>query len=297
MHPAKKWAGILLLVCCALLTYGATSSARLRAQAIELAAGEPFCVQVPDRLGIVRPYGMEYLPAWKFSDTWGLGMIGRGGFHHAVLIVGDPTAPRSFHWSYFKHKFVEGTYGPFPIVCQSALRYFERQDNTADDKKMRFTLAGRTMAIPKQYYPEPQWPGSMVGYSFCASWPLFQPPAESCIGTQRPTVWVAFETDDKPYGLAQVLPPQGLRREKKFDGLIRIATPDQSDEYVEIGPDNKVVTSISCMVDCSHHFSANGLTFSFHHSPAALPQWREMQKRLMDLHTQFEPALAAGYRK
>lgn len=294
MHSVTKFAGLLLLASIALMTYSFAGSVYLRENATELAEGKAFCVQVPSRSNIWGRDDIEYRSVRTFGDTWG--MIGSGGFHHAALIIGDPTDPRTFHWSYFKRKFVEGTYGPFPIVCQPALRFFE-QNLKEDHDKSKFTLAGRAMAIPRKYHPKPEWPGNLVGYSIRASAPLFEPFNESCVAIHCPWVWVAFEKEGKPYGFDQVRRGQAVPYGPKFHGLTQVGDRSrygEYDKYVEISPENTVRTAISCIQDCSHEFSSNGLTFRFRHPPAELPHWREMQKRLVALHVQFASIPAKG---
>ena len=67
-------------------------------------------------------------------------------------------------------------------------------------------------------------------------------------------------------------------------------------EYVQIDDKGRIVTAISCMSECLHHFSHDGVTFSFHHRREDLPEWRAMQGRLIALHATFTTRLDTAER-
>lgn len=285
----KKRVAIGLALLFAVLWYAARTSQEVRAQALEIAAGDPYCVQVANDIQFVRGAERGYRPVQRSSDIWGLRMVGYGGFHHAVLVVGDSVTPRTFHWSYFKRSFVQGTFGPFPIVCQPSRDYFDHLHSDPADSPVRFILDGRRLSIPRVYRPYAIWPGSFLGYTFHAAAPAFQPVGASCTDFFCGDVWVSFTDSIGPYGLAQAAPAGGIPELGKLDGLLHLPGAKLSyDRYVQVGGDGNVVTSIDCMADCHQAFMHGGLTFSFRHKRADLSEWRAMQQRLIDLHGRFE---------
>lgn len=286
-------AAILGLAAWGLAWYGAMTSRDLRAQAIAIAAGQPFCVQVArdasDRKGQV------YVPVRTADDTSGLHLAGRIAHHHAVLVVGDDAESLTFHWSRVKHRFVEGTYGPFPIVCQPSRRYFDDAGKIPLHPTYRFSLMGRRFAIPRVYRPRAQWPGSMVGYSVEAEAPNFQPTGAACTQPFCATVYAAFEYDGKPFGMSREVPAQLVEEGGALRGLFRLESRGAHDlRYVQVDGHGNRIGEVFCVRDCLHRFSRNGMTFSFRHASRDLPAWRTMQDRVVALHTRFEQAGASG---
>ena len=273
---------ILALGGCALFAYSRLVSASPQAGAAAIAAGRPFCVQVPG--------GDDYRPAHA-HDRPGRDMWGHGGVHHAVLVVGDARTPETYHWSYLNNRFMEGGYGPFPIVCTPMKDYFRQPPQQA--RGTAFTLLGKRLHIPGAYAARPMWPGDMVGYSLQACAPDFEPGDDSCAGQFWHPVDVAFRGGATPQGMAyRVI--DSIREEPiaglgASPGLLR---PPGLHEYVEFGADGAVRTYIGCEsavgTECRHVFSHAGITFHFRHPRAALPIWREMHQRLVELHAQFE---------
>ena len=276
-----------------LLAYGDTTSRSLRTQAIEIAAGQPFCVQVAQDASDGE--GQVYVPVRTPDDTSGLHLAGRDAHHHAVLLVGDGVKPQRFHWSRMEQRFVEGTYGPFPIVCQPSRRYFDTAANTRPDASYRFSLMGRRFAIPRVYRPKARWPGSLVGYSVLAAAPHFQPAGLACSRRDCPTVSAAFEHDGKPFGMIREVPADLVEEGGALRGLFRMRTRDAQDlRYIQVDEQGNRVGEIFCLRDCMHQFSRDGITFGFRHAPGDLPAWREMQDRLVALHARFEQESSAG---
>lgn len=280
--------GITLLLF--LSAYSAFMSFSLRKQAQEVAEDKPFCVQVPSRAG--------YTAATGIKDTLGLLMKGYGGYHHAVLVVRDVKSPVTYHWSYFRNQFVQGTYGPLPIVCVPSRDYFSNPVRYSNEDKLTFALHGKIFSIPKVFHPHPAWPGSMVGYGYLATAPSFVPASEACSKRLCNMVHVAF------YGGATA---EGWSKQSTTDrriedlgdvhGLMARRRTELRNkhyvyyDYIQRSPDGKTSTYITCFdvrtVQCAHLFSEGGLTYSFHHMPDDLPQWRTMQERLINLNRTF----------
>jgi hypothetical protein len=283
----KTVIAFFLVCCCALVAYAHHVSQSLRGQAQDIAASRPFCVQVPGK--------DSYQAVGAAGDTLGLLMRGHGGYHHAVLVVGDVRTPDTYHWSYLHHRFIKGTYGPFPIVCRPRRDYLAHPDKALDADGARFTLAGRTIAIPAAYHGDPAWPGDLLGYSFLATAPGFLPADEFCSKRLCSMVHVAFRGGPSPEGMARPVAKEvRMLARRQSDGLISI--PGRR-SYIDVDDNGKVLTSIVCMesdsIQCLHVFTHGGLTYSFHHIPADLRQWRALQARLIALHERFEQASVA----
>ena len=277
-----------------LQTYGEKVSRDLRTQARDIAAGKPFCVQVPK---VVHRFGRpetRYRAARDFSDTWGLRMRGHGGYHHAVLVVGDVARPETFHWSYVEHGFVEGTYGPFPIVCRPTRDYFDSAPDEGAAGEFEFVLDGTRFNIPLKYQPEAEWPGDLLGYVIRARAPHFEPYDRECAALTCSLIFAAFEHNGKPYGIWQDMAKSWVDEDTAYGGLhhhVDARSKSKIDEYVQIDDKGRIVTAISCMSRCSHHFSHDGVTFSFDHRREELPEWRAMEGRLIALHATFTTRL------
>ena len=224
-------------------------------------------------------------------------MRGRGGYHHAVLVVGDVARPETYHWSYVEHGFVEGTYGPFPIVCRPARDYFDGVPDDGVAGEFEFVLSGTKFNIPSKYQPEAEWPGDMVGYMIRARAPYFEPYDRECTEPACSLVFAAFENQGKPYGILQDSSQWRLDEGTVFAGLHhRFDAHSKMDEYVQIDDTGRIVTAIHCISKCSHHFSHDGVTFSFDHRREDLNEWRAMQSRLIALHATFTTRLDAAER-
>lgn len=263
------------------ITGSAVEDRKLREHAKEIASQEEFCVQVASGLG---RRSQRYVPIRSPHGTWELRKLGRGGYHHAVLVVGGSKTPRTFHWSRFRQRFVEGTYGPLPIVCEPAHNYFESAPGRFTPGDTNFTLDGRSFRIPREYRAEPVWPGSMVGYRFDARPPTFHPADRNCAQAECPTVLVAFEQNGG-HGIAQHISPAGTPGTGELSGLNRL--PGTNEKFVQISGDGKLISAIDCTSDCLHRFSSGDVTFTFRHSRSDLSRWREMQERLIGLHKRF----------
>jgi len=94
----------------------------------------------------------------------------------------------------------------------------------------------------------------------------------------------------------------GLRAQTRWsvatDGRKKPSPP--SFEYFNLSSDNRVATVISCLdkvkIQCIHAFRSGGWTYTFHHNPSDLKQWKRMQEKLVELTHSFvrAPASAGG---
>jgi hypothetical protein len=287
----KRIAAIAITLLLCLSAYAMFVSFSVRKQAQEIAGEKPFCLQVRKSAGYMAVTGVK--------DTLGLLMKGRGGYHHAALVVGDLKAPDTYHWSYFRNEFVQGTYGPLPIVCVPGRNYFSQSIERHHEENLTFALQGKILSIPKVFHPAPLWPGSTVGYYFQATAPLFVPADEICSKRLCNMVHVAFHGGATPQGWAN-----GSKADYRIEELGNVhglkarrftalrGKPHVTYDYVQRADDGKAVTYVTCFddptVQCTHLFSERGLTYSFHHMPEDLLQWNIMQERLIDLNKTFE---------
>ena len=120
--------------------------------AAEVAAGRPYCIQIP-ALGAMRPVRDRF-------DLSGFAMQARGGsVRHASLAMGQPASPVWFNWSYRLSRFdVDRIIGgvlrcdPRPSAA-AALAWFSRQE--PDIAAGSFWLGGAHWRVPAEFDPLP----------------------------------------------------------------------------------------------------------------------------------------------
>jgi hypothetical protein len=267
-----------------LLAYSFQVALTVRMEATQIAGKNPFCLQVAasDR----------YVEARNFIDFFPIFMRGHGGYHHAVLIVGKIDAPIVYHWSYFQNSFVSGGYTPFPICCSPSRNYFDGKKTHRDRHQYSFTLNGVSMSIPEEYSPEPDWPGSFVGFHFFADPPMFKSSKKDFSNGLVNYIGVSFSIMTKLNRLmansgsdrivTSLNPKYGLdrqlvkHRDEKFGGYYEFYSADKN---------GNIVTRISCAENmhtpCSNEFVREGWEYRFNHSPDDIAQWKEMQNNLV----------------
>lgn len=293
--PFLIFAAILIfsaiLISDAIQNYSSQVAITVKNQAEQIANARPFCIQVAasDR----------YKPITGFGDILGMRMLGHGGYHHSVLVVGDlNNSPDTYHWSYWKNRFVAGTYGPFPIYCVPSKNYFSTLPASNHSNRESFSLLGINFSIPNEYHPEPLWPGSSIGLRFLAKAPDFLPANNKC-NDQLCDIYVDLK---KTFELETRLNPKSLgSKDENLNANFGLSmqkeiTSSGNNTYVSYtyylrNPKGIVVTAISCFesltISCLHEFESDGLIYSFHHMPQDLKDWLTMERKIVALTKSF----------
>jgi hypothetical protein len=279
------------------------------------AAGEtPFCIQVPDNQG-------DYKPARALLDLSGLTMWADGSGsirlqHHAILIAGNETEPRLYHWSYRKREFVVGVlnekvYGP-AITCIPTRNFIDSLPTlfprTGESQYVRFSKQ-EAYLIPNIY--QPRWSGGQGRTLRLA----VRPPDFGPLKTQwKDLSWLEWDRNSvfihgnqnwllnlmsstprgqvleqgTEFGLQKRLIISEGRDSKKYES-------SQYRVYADGQPNGINTTLISCSPgsdrfppSCQHRFLNRDRHFYFVHRPEDVPQWQEMQKKVLDLLASFE---------
>ena len=298
----------LIWFCCALaIAFGMVSvtSPRWVASAARKTAGDaPFCIQVgtPE----------TYKAARTWSDLSLLTMRAPSGVahHHAILVVGDETAPRLFHWSWQRRAFVAGLmHDPPALACAPERGFLDRLP-------MLFERGGGVQYIrfsPKEAYRiplayQPRWRGEPIpALSLMVAAPNFE------LGRTR---WddLSFQERDSsaifiewnPRWLQGVIAAASggdvVRRDTMFGLRHRvIVSPGrenrryESDEYVASEGGDNNITYIRCGAStaefpksCQHRFLYGGRHFYFRHRPEDVARWQAMQRTVLNLLAEFE---------
>lgn len=257
-------------------------------EAEALAGERPYCLQIPAT-------GSEYKAARSTRELTVLSMRGSHAIHHAVLVIGDVEQAEFFHWSYRFQRFIKGTYGMQPIYCAPHPHYLLKPVPVRADEETRlnFYMAGMNFSIPKEYRPYPLW-ADHFGLTFHAEAPQFLPTGQH-ESKASDYIVVTFREENSRLALWAKTPSGArvLAEETGPDGLKKQVWEGTSRQirYSLRASDSRVTTVIQCFdnqdVQCLHSFEQDGWTYDFHHMPADLPAWREMEKRLVDLNKSF----------
>lgn len=283
-------------------------------RAAAAADGAPYCLQVADATTA------DYRRASSLFDLSALTMwAGReSGIymqHHAILVVGGETKSRLFHWSYHQWEFVEGvlneTSGRGPLVTCDPTRTFAGGllfPRSSDSELVRFS-AEEAYRIPKTY--QPRWGGGSGRHlRLATSAPEFlalgRRAASLALGFDD-WVWVAWDRDwflrllepspGRPgvaqgieFGLQKSLFVAYGKNGERYESYGYVARADGQTAGVN-------TTLITCSPatenrpnSCQHRFLNGGRHFDFRHRPADLPNWLNLQKRLLELFASFEAA-------
>ncbi|WP_372013647.1 hypothetical protein [Pseudoxanthomonas sp. 10H] len=293
-------AGVGIALAFAMLVYGVHVSFRLRSEAVELAGDQPWCLQVAPRgSGLDDPAG--YRPVRGFVDTLGVWMRGRGAYHHAVLVVGDLPQARTWHWSYWKRRFVDGSYGwpQHPVACTPMRDYLHRGAPEPVPERREFWFAGARYSIPRGYRASLVWPSASPGLMFAARAPDFAPAREWCVDRLCNFV-SAHPARDGPQVLFDSIEGDGrhtvIERGQRA-GLEQLLVEDERGGRWRVltarDGAGRVTTAIRCFesdrYQCGHSFVRGRWRIRFHHMPADLDRWRQMQDRLAGIVDAFAP--------
>ena len=284
--------------------------------AAEVAGSSPYCIQIAS--------DADYRPARTMLDLSGLSMwakreSGMSMQHHAVLIAGDETNRRLFHWSYRNLGFVEGVLNQRNAGHEMAVTCIPRRDYI-DHLALLFPRASETdyvqfsaleaYRIPRTY--QAQWSGGSSRHLLLVTAaPDFVPletrwkdipPAERD-GSSAFVEWdpnwlldvMKYELKNETviarnteFGLEKTTTVVYGRDGKRYESSgYRV--------YADGQPNGVNTTSIGCgqptelfPKSCQHRFLNNGRHFYFRHRPEDVANWQAMQKRLLDLFASFE---------
>jgi hypothetical protein len=296
------------------LALSALSLDRVASSAKEAAAGEPYCIQVTD-----SSHAGPYVPARSLLDLSGLTMWSRseGLLHHAILVVGDASSPRLFHWSYRKQEFVPGivkqrddaSYGT-ALTCvpsQSFVASLPVLFSGGDDSQYIRFSPQESFHIPNAY--QPHWGGSAGGsLSFVAIAPDFKPSNASQSGLslrerferqvfiQWNPSWLSGLMDSAAAQVTGTTTAFGLRTSVTVtqgrNGKTYESQTYRADASEQPGLNTTLITcyaasDINPVPSCQHRFLSGDRHFHFRHRPEDVPQWQAMQKRLTDLLDAF----------
>jgi len=283
------------LIAFGLLIAGTTTLAtvvisRVSASARALAGNLPYCIQIPG--------DGDYVEAKTKSDISPFRMVGSGGNHHAVLIVGNENDAKYYHWSYWSHSFVEGVYGLPPIYCKPQQRFLDAMPLPAKDPiALRFYFVGRHFSVQRTYYPSVNW-ASRQALVFYAAAPDFLPsPDRKELGSYIDIVfgkgpllpsWLSVTNDS--YLVDQVDPEFGLQKQQVWHRTSSAGPKGKfsSTQYFQRIGKGEVTTLISCNSgNCTHIFEQDGWSFYFHHTTERLPEWKSMQAKLSTVAHSF----------
>lgn len=261
-----------------------------RNSASELAAGQPYCIQVATRNG--------YRELSSIAQLSGLRMRGRSAMNHAVLVTGDLREPRLFHWSYRANAFLEGAYGPPPIYCRPRHDYLESLDRSRERSDAIFiAYEGRQFLIPSAYEPKLTWP--RMHLLLTAKAPTFEPTHGRLLdGNLATMVSIYFDSTsmleswryrtNEDHVIESLGSVHGLTKER----VVRTDGREPHLQYYQLRPDGTVQTLITCVSErpefqCEQLFESNGMMFFFHQMPVDIPRWEETQKTLLALFDSF----------
>ena len=288
-----------------------------------IADGSPYCIQVAGGDNKYKPASI-----WldlSVLNLWGIQSNGYYISHHAILVVDrDRNRQQRFHWSYWRQQLLSGFvpglrneeaegYGS-AVACEpkpgfaSGLRWTIPE--TPDSDYVRFS-AHEAYRIPKSY--RAHWSGGSAGYwlQLGAPAPEFRPLKKSWEdSTQKERVgeWIIINShaslssrlvesiNSDPVSVMERGVEFGLQKQRMFEGnyskqggTYRYFTP------VDERADSPDVTLITCRTpsiydpkSCGQTFINNGRNISFLHRAEDLPNWRDMQKRILELLASFE---------
>jgi hypothetical protein len=238
----------------------------------------PYCIQVAHR--------GDYRPAESLLDLSGPsmladGVLGRAVQFHAVLIIGDGDKPRLLNWSYRRADWVPYVSGPMPVVhCRSQADFIQQLPllsarRVPEPPNTYLRLSGRTFDIPPGYRARAST--TSWNLTIMAKAPTFNTPDppchefRDCLGRK---VWIDFDP----------------KREE-----LLLTTQRAQIAEGDYGNGDRMVTRIYCgprsddtELSCDHVFLRDEWVYRFQHSKEDLPQWRNMQDRLVRLIRSFQ---------
>lgn len=280
----KKITILMLIVTIAGVGYSLFVMFSARNSAIQLSSNEPFCIQVAA--------SRDYKEVETIFDLAGFNMYGGHIKNHAVLVIGNISNYRLYHWSYWSNKFIKDAYGNPPIYCAPNVNFFSRKNaqDAVVKSNINFVFHENTFSIPKSYNPIVLWP-DVPGIMLTARSPTFLPTnGELCNGRlcnmvemhfgilPRLEVWRYI--NDNQHSVENLGEDFGLTKQR----VLTKGSKYSSLQYYKLDEKGKVKTIIMCAeeenVQCLHSFYENGISFNFHEMPNDIPNWRTTENTL-----------------
>jgi hypothetical protein len=311
MSP-RELVGLILAVSALFVATGGATSLLVAHGAEEIAGSQPYCIQIADGTSDYRPAWLDLsiLIMWAKRD----GPLYME--HHAILVVGEPTDPRLYHWSYRRRAFEPGVLngriegrGP-AVTCMSAPDFTHKRlalfPEPSDSTYVRYS-AHDAYRIPNAWKTE--WSGGMNRtLRLATTAPDFQPLNRrwsDLTPGDRDSNWVFIEWNPEwLLNLMKEAPGGDVVEQSREFGLSKskiIAHGRDGKEYVgyqylayEDGHDTNT-TLIGCGTpseavpkSCQHRFINGGRHFYFRHRPEDVPDWWRMQRRILELMDSFQ---------
>lgn len=236
--------------------------------------------------------------------------------HHAILVVGEASNPRLYHWSYRRRAFEPGVLngqveGSGPAVTCLPVRDFAGQRlalvaRSSDSNYVRYSAQG-TYRIPSVW--QAKWSGGMNPTLLLATTaPDFRPLSRrwsDLAPEERDSNWVFVQWNPEwVLSLIRKAPSGNVVEQSTEFGLSKTKTVTHGrdgKDYVGYGylvyADGHGIntTVIGCGMpsdavpkSCQHRFTNNGRHFYFRHRPEDVADWRGMQQRIVELMDSFE---------
>jgi hypothetical protein len=274
----RTMAIVAILVYAIILAYVTRDPRVVIERAEAIASGRPYCIQVADG-------GADYRPATSQADFTSLIMRATGSYptfqFHAVMAVGEAGDFDYYNWSHRHQDWMAlNTNGDFrsPVIrCQP------RVDFASGLPLVRFTRGGETgpvwlgkraFVVPQQYKPKLSLSTS-ANVIFVARAPDFEPIPECA--QMRFCVFNMIEVHLRPEPVRAWLERNQRTRVQEGGFESGVATSVQCPD-LQPHPDSL----------CAHSFLADGVLIRFSYPERQIPQWREMQEKLLALYRSFE---------
>ena len=314
LKPDRRWKillgtaiAILVPAGIAFLWWSRANIDYVTRSAEQIAGNEPYCIDVAS--------GGERKPATSLDDFSGYNMraVHSGEMYlgpHAILAVGAGNSPALYHWSHTRKSFITEPSGPQPVYCEARRHFTDTLTNTPAVSPQSIRFGGMRLSAPDRY----RLHISGATLIFTAAAPDFEnaPPAQSeqaimsfvevnIVDSDRTDAWLSRTNSD--FIVEDSGEEYGLRAQTRWsvatDGRKKPYSP--SFEYFNLSDDNRVATVILCLdkvkVPCIHTFRSGGWTYTFHHNPSDLKQWKRMQDKLVELTHSFVQAPETTGRK
>jgi hypothetical protein len=286
---SMAWTACAAAVALAICSLSVMLSAKASAE--EIASGRPYCIQVES-----SDYG--YRSVGSVFDLAGFYMMSNGVPNHAVLVVRDSDKFELHHWSYWKNRFESGVNGEPPIYCEPGPDFLRhpRRLRYAFANRLNFVMRGCRFSIPYSYSPRASSTGPTIAI---AAAPMRFGPGNNYLPREIPSnhLSITVGTDanlqfwrkkqSADYRVESLGEENGLIKER-----IRFRDSKSYEfQYYELQPDGDVKTLVLCFDgdrhQCAHLFSDGKFSYSFHHMPRDLRDWRRIQQALVSTVSGF----------
>jgi hypothetical protein len=224
-----------------------------------------------------------------------------------VLVLGEAHQAKLYYWSHRKQNF-RGEDGNPPVYCTPRKHFSKCLSSSpslaSDPENLIFGLSGHLISIPKTFGPLAHG-GSYPGFQIRVLAPGFTPrpkrekndPLFNEESYASITQIAMYQKD-----LAKYAPPTSNETINKVGeehgltkGEFKYANKNGIHQprflYTATSNKGEIVTLIDCQYAgvpmCSNEFIKDGWTYRFHHSPALLSDWKNLQISLHHLVNSF----------